>query len=711
MSIINTVIGTPLGWLFKLCVDLIGQYGPAIIVFTLLTKIILFPLSLWVQHNSIKMVRLMPRLNEIKAENANDKSRLSDLELALYKEEHYNPFAGVIPMLIQIPIILGLIGVVYHPLQHILRLNPELIEKMLELSKQILGVEELGSGAHLRAIELIKNAEYTAQFAAITVPGVDTNAAIESIRALNFNFLGLDLTSTPKLFAAEWLTVIPWLSGASAFFLSWCQNKINVLQKEASWLGRWGMAIFLTAFSLYFASVVPAGVGLYWIFGNLFAVLVLLVCNWIYPPKKFIDYEALEESKKHLNAAKKATEAGKLTREEKARSKADYKRFTKDKTPKQVVFFAEKQGYYKYFRRLINALLEQSDVTIHYITGDPHDAILETKEPRIVPYFIDQNRQIMLFMLVDSDIMVTSLPDLETYHLKRSYIRTDMEYIYVEHGIIGGLHLLRDHALDAYDTIFCGETNQKRELTEYFEKAGLTNKTLLECGYGVIEDMHEEFLKLKAADKPHTRRRILIAPSWQPDNILESCLGTILGKLANDENEIIIRPHPQYIRRFGGKLEEIRSDVAPYLNEHCRFEMDFSSNETVYTADILMTDWSTIAFEYAFSTEKPVLFIHTKEKIVNERTEELFDRSNQLDITLRNVLGRDLMPETLEETLVPAVEDFTKNSEAFHETIVLTRDRFVYNFGHSGEVGAAYIIKRLEEFRLKRLEEEQQLTV
>ena len=248
MKVINAIIGTPLGWLFKLCVDLIGQYGWAIIVFTLLTKVILFPLSLWVQKNSIKMVKLTPRLNELKAENAGDKDRISELELALYKEENYSPFAGVLPTLIQIPIILGLISVVYNPLQHILHVDSALIEKMLELTRGILGVEELGSGAHLRAIELIKNAEYTAQYAALSVPGVDTAAAIDAIKALDFSFFGLDLTSTPKLFAFEPLTLIPWLSGASAFFLSWCQNQINVLQKEAGWLGRWGMAIFLTLF-------------------------------------------------------------------------------------------------------------------------------------------------------------------------------------------------------------------------------------------------------------------------------------------------------------------------------------------------------------------------------------------------------------------------------------------------------------------------------
>lgn len=712
MDVISIVIGTPLGWLLRFCVNMTGRYGVAIIVFTLLTKIIMLPLSLWVQKNSIKMVRLKPRLNEIKAEYAGDKDTASEMELALYKEENYHPMAGVIPMFIQIPVILGLISVVYNPLKHILHLDAGLIEQMLELTRSILGVDELGSGAQLRVIDLIRNPMFTDRFAALQAEGVDTAAALDAIRSLDFGFLGLNLTETPRLLDFNGLSLVPVASGASAFFLSWCQNQVNVLQKEAGWLGRWGMAIFLTAFSGYIASVVPGGVGVYWTAGNLFAVLVLLIVNAIYPPKKYIDYEALEESKKHLVAAKKATEAEKLTDEEKKRSKADYKRFTKDKNLKELVFYAEKQGYYKYFHRLIEALLEgDSELQIHYVTSDPHDSILTTHPERLIPYFVNNNRLIMLFMLVDADMMVMSLPDLETFHLKRSYIRPEMEYVYVHHGIIGGLNVLRDHALDAYDTIFCGESNQKREMTEYLEKVGLPPKTLVEAGYGVIEDIHEEYLELLRCEQPHNRRRILIAPSWQEDNIIENCLETILEKLANDENEIIIRPHPQYIRRSGGKLEEIKSRVGKYLGENCRFEMDFSSNETVYTADILMTDWSTIAFEYAFSTEKPVLFIHTKEKVVNQNASKLFDASAQLDIQLRAVIGRDLMPDTLTETLVPTVEEFTHEKEKFHQIICDTRDRYLYNFGHSGEAGARYILDRLTECRQKREEAEAELRI
>ena len=708
MELINQFIGVPLGWIFRLCMSIIRAYGPAIILFTLITKIILLPLSLWVQKNSIKMIRIKPQLNEIEAQYGADKDRVSELTLDLYKAEKYRPMAGIVPMLIQVPIILGLIQVIYHPMQHLLRLSPSLIDAFLEEAKTILQVAELGSGAQITVMDLIKDPAYAPQFAALTVDGADVGEAIRSIQALNFDFLGWDLAKTPNLFAFDWLSCVPLLSGASALLLSVMQNRINVLQREASFLGRWGMAIFLTLFSLYFASLVPAGVGVYWIFGNLFAILILFLVNAIYPPKKYIDYAAREESKRHLAESKKLLQASKPTKEDKARAKADYKRFTDGNEPKQVVFYSESSGFYKYFSRIIEALLRTSDVKIHYVTSDPRDKVFEKNEPNLIPYYVDNKRIITLFMLVDADVMVMTMPDLQTYHLKRSYVRKDMEYIYIYHGIMTSLSTLRDHALDAYDTIFFGESHQRSELEAYLEKTDLPGKTLVDVGYGVIEDMHEQVLALRARAAVHAKPRILIAPSWQSDNILESFLDTVLSTLCDGTYEIIIRPHPQYIRRFGARLEEIKARVAPFLGDNCRFEMDFSSNETVYTADILMTDWSGIAYEYAFSTERPVLFIHTPMKVVGEQA--MLPDSDRPDIALRNVVGRDLMPETLSETLKLTVDEFIDQADQYREVIRQTRDRYIYNFGHSGEAGAQYILGRLTAFEAERQKRQAEIT-
>ena len=183
----------------------------------------------------------------------------------------------------------------------------------------------------------------------------------------------------------------------------------------------------------------------------------------------------------------------------------------------------------------------------------------------------------------------------------------------------------------------------------------------------------------------------------------------LLSGLAGNGYRIIVRPHPQYIRRFAGKLEEIKEKVSAYLGEDCRFEMDFSSNETVYTADILMTDWSGIAYEYAFSTERPVLFVHTPMKVVSEESSTA--EEDRPDIRLRSVVGVDLMPETLAETLKPAVEQFTNEADQWHARIVETRGQYIYHFGQSGEVGAAYILKRLEEYAAERRRKEEEIKV
>lgn len=85
------------------------------------------------------------------------------------------------------------------------------------------------------------------------------------------------------------------LRGFPALLMCWIQNRINVLQIEQNKLSQWGMTIFMIAFSTFFAFIVPAGVGLYWAWGNLFAIGVMYLVNVIYSPKKYINYDALED--------------------------------------------------------------------------------------------------------------------------------------------------------------------------------------------------------------------------------------------------------------------------------------------------------------------------------------------------------------------------------------------------------------------------------
>ena len=461
-----------LGAVMRFCYDLFNSYGLAIIAFAFITKVILFPINIWTQKNSIKMIKLQPEANMIAAKYACDSQKAGEEQLKLYKRENYKPILGVVPLLVQIPLILGVIGVVYAPLTHILKIDASVIDAFIENAKLLLNVESLNGPAQLKVLELIKNG-HDASFSALNISGA--KEAVDAVLKLDMGFLGFDLSVIPSLKVFNIYLLLPVLSGLSSFLLSFEQNRTNILQKDAKGFGKWGIPVFMVLFSIYFAFVVPAGVGLYWIVGNLFAILSLYLVNMIYPHKKYVDYEALEKSKVALEKSKEEAKKLKVTPEQKKQAKEDYKRFCDESNKKQIVFYSEKSGFYKYLEGLINELLNTSDVVMHYVTSDPNDAIFKKNEPRIIPYYIDDNHLIPLFMKVDSDIMIMTMPEINKYHLKRSIVKKDVEYIYVFHGIGSVNTELRTGALDHYDTVYLTNEQVKREIRA------------LEKGYGTKE--------------------------------------------------------------------------------------------------------------------------------------------------------------------------------------------------------------------------------
>ncbi|HHX30710.1 MAG TPA: YidC/Oxa1 family membrane protein insertase, partial [Clostridiaceae bacterium] len=131
MQVINTLLGTPLGYLMYLCYRAAGNYGLAIILFTILTRVLLFPLSLMSQKNALIMAGIQPALSDIKRRNQGNSRLMAEEQKALFKKEGYSSLKSLLPLLVQIPVILGLIQVIYHPLDHLLRLDPASIAALL----------------------------------------------------------------------------------------------------------------------------------------------------------------------------------------------------------------------------------------------------------------------------------------------------------------------------------------------------------------------------------------------------------------------------------------------------------------------------------------------------------------------------------------------------------------------------------------------------
>lgn len=669
-----SVLGSILGWFMSICYKITNDYGLSIIVFTLLTKVILFPISLLTQKNSIKMVKMKPEIDALKIKYVDDKDKFADGQLELYKKYHYIPLVDMIPLFIQIPLILGLVYVVYHPLNYILQLDGGVIASLRQWIEGLVGASIEENQYQLDILAKIHSAVFP------NTPSL--SSAVDAIRGLSMNFLGLDLSLTPSFKEHYEMLLIPLLSGLSAWFMCYVQNKINVLQLTQGKLEKNGMTIFMIAFSTYFSFIVPGGVGLYWICGNLFAIIPMWLVNVVIPPKKHIDFAYLQKM------AEQRAEKEKRYKIHHAREKEDYKKFSA--AEKKLVFYSESNGFYKYFKGFIDYVCENSDITIHYVTSDPDDKIFQDTRSQIKPYYIGSNTLLIkLFMMLECRMCVMTVPDLEKYHLKRSRVCKDVEYVFVCHGMGSATLTYRKGALDYFDTIFCPGIDNFKEIRDSEELYKTPKKRLVELGYPLIDEMIANYNAQTHEKNPIPK--ILIAPSWQPDNIVDSCAETLLDQLKGKPYQVILRPHPQQVRHEPEKFEIMKQKYADASN--IEIQTDFSSNNPIMEADLLITDWSDISWEYAFVTLHPILFINTPMKIMNPE----YDRipTKPINITLRSEIGRAIEPDAANNA-AEIIADMLNRTDEYRDTIERVRGEHLYNIGKSAKLGGKYIIKSIQ---------------
>ena len=176
---------------------------------------------------------------------------------------------------------------------------------------------------------------------------------------------------------------------------------------------------------------------------------------------------------------------------------------------KKLVFYSEERGFYKYYAPIIDYIIEKSNTYIDYITSDPEDPILQTEEKQIRAYYVAQDKFLIpLFMRLDCAICIMTMPDLQKYHIKRSKVRNDIEYIYVTHGVGSNALTLRKGALDYYDTVFCVGIDTVIEIRQMEELYHTAEKTLVETGYVLLDQMIEDYQKRVHVE--NERKKILM---------------------------------------------------------------------------------------------------------------------------------------------------------------------------------------------------------
>ncbi len=260
-------IAKPFGVLMEFIYNTIAfeNYGIAIIIFSIFVRLLMLPLNVKQQRSMDRQQALMPEIEALKKQYKDDPKKLQEEQALLFSRHQINPYSGCLPMLIQYPLILVVYQIIRKPLTYIAGYSAAKIAQLSEAA------------------------------AALGKTGVDEIFLNTTEKVINMKFLGIfDLGLTPNwkfwTYGGEWkiylpLLLIPILSLATAYLQQYVMTKLSGNgQATAGTMGC--MLKVMPLMSLVFAFILPAGVGLYWIMGNILGIAQTILLKKVFVVKK-----------------------------------------------------------------------------------------------------------------------------------------------------------------------------------------------------------------------------------------------------------------------------------------------------------------------------------------------------------------------------------------------------------------------------------------
>lgn len=295
MNSVFDIINVPLGYLFKWIYFVVGNYGWTIILFTLVMKLILFPLTLKQQKSMKKTQAIQPKLLQLQEKYKYDKEKLNQETMKLYQDSGVNPMGGCLPMLIQFPIIIALYNIIRKPMSYVMMLSKDTIVRIYE---KVTGSPAIDF-ARIDQIDLAN--KVSGSFDKVS-------EFITSNDLINFDFFGFNLSVTPTIeyISHNWIYIlIPLVAGGTTYLQSYLMNKMSgtpAAQGENSAASSMKtMNVIFPLMTAWFAITLPAGLGLYWTVSNIFQIIQMYITN----KRVVVDVPEIDEKKTHYRKRKK----------------------------------------------------------------------------------------------------------------------------------------------------------------------------------------------------------------------------------------------------------------------------------------------------------------------------------------------------------------------------------------------------------------------
>lgn len=319
MNSIFGFFGSILGYLLWFLYTIFRNYGVAIILFTIILKLVMFPMSLKQQKSMASQSKLAAKQKELQKKYGTNKQKYNEELMKLYEKEGVNPSSGCLTTLIPFPIMLGIYYSVIMPLSNTLHIASDTIKLATEYISKIPGVVST-AGAGYTELEIIRNFDALKGNLTMFSP-----ADLDKIEFFSkgFHFAGLDLLATPKgADLLSFLWIIPVLSLVSSFAYQFYMSRAQ----GATTQGQPGcMKVMMYVFpliSVYWAYIMPAAVGFYWVISSVTSFGQSIITNKYFSvnhmtamteAQRAVTLELAEASVRPLPAAMQKEIADRLT--------------------------------------------------------------------------------------------------------------------------------------------------------------------------------------------------------------------------------------------------------------------------------------------------------------------------------------------------------------------------------------------------------------
>lgn len=352
---------------------------------------------------------------------------------------------------------------------------------------------------------------------------------------------------------------------------------------------------------------------------------------------------------------------------------------SKDSVP--FVIFTDDKRYWNVFKPICDEM-EKRGEPLSYLTASSDDPALSENYEYIKTEFIGYGNKAFAFMnTLKADLVLSSTPGLDVYQWKRS--RDVNWYVHIPHAA-SDITLYRMFGIDYFDAVLLSGEYQRKQIRALETLRSLPEKDLPLVGIGYMDSMKQ---RLEASPELHPHHTtVLVAPSWGPSAILSKYGSEIIDELLKTDYKIIIRPHPQ---SFISEKQLIEILMAEYPNsDKLTWDRSNDNFEVLREADILISDFSGIIFDFALVFDKPVIYADTS-----------FDKGpydawwlNEELWTFETLpkIGVQLSPEALPQ--IGNIIDNSLNSLELKAGRATARSETWCNIGNAASAAADYLI-------------------